>query len=99
MKMWAKLLVLPVLCGVMAPGRDATNTAAPKWRIDLKEKYQFEAFDRAVTFRWTLHQDVLFLSPDKLLVYQVGRSRTPARLVPRESCMVGFPVLSSENGR
>src|SRR6266853_788552 len=104
MKLWAKLLVLPVLCGLMAPGRDRVNVAEPKWRIDLKEKYQFDPFDREVTFRWTLHQDVLFLSPDKLLVYQVSRSRAPSRLVTRDASggggnfVLDIKILSTQDG-
>src|ERR1041385_8707549 len=61
MKLRAKLLVLPFLCTQLAFGREAAKTSEPKWRIDLRDKYQFEAFDRDITFRWTLHQDVLFL--------------------------------------
>jgi hypothetical protein len=104
MKVWAKLLVLPMLCGVIAFGRDRVKAAEPKWKIDLKEKYQFDPFDRAVTFRWTLHQDVLFLSPDKVLVYQVSRSRAPAKLVPRDASggggnfVLDIKVLSTQDG-
>lgn len=104
MKLWAKLLVLPFLCTQLAFGREAAKTSEPKWRIDLRDKYQFEAFDRDITFRWTLHQDVLFLSQDTLLVYQVGRSREPVRLAPRDASggagnfVLNIKVLSTQDG-
>jgi hypothetical protein len=71
--------------GGMAFSRDSANSSGPKWKIDLREKFRFEAFDRPVTFRWTLNQDVIFLPPDRLLVYQVYRSAAVARLSARDA--------------
>jgi hypothetical protein len=96
MKMPAKWLVLLLFCGMlggmfgttrcgMAFSRDAANVPSPKWKIDLKEKFRFEAFDRPVTFRWTLNQGIIFLPPDRLLVYQVYRSAAVARLSARDA--------------
>lgn len=100
MNMWAKLLVLLVLAGF----RGDSRAADPKWTIDLKDKFGFDAFDRAITFRWTLQQDVIFLSPDKLLVYQVNRSSKLAELGPRDpsggggNFVLDARILSTQDG-
>jgi hypothetical protein len=91
MRTRTKWLVLLMLAGLAAFGggnanpAPSPNAAEPAWRIDLKDKFEFEAFDRTISFRWTLHQDVVFLSSDKVLVYQVNRSRAPVKLAPRDA--------------
>src|SRR5581483_6864408 len=85
MKTRAKWLVLLTLTSLIAFGRGNPNRAEPSWRINLKDKFDFESFDRAISFRWTMHQDVVFLSPDKVLVYQVNRTRVPVKLGPRDA--------------
>lgn len=82
MKKWITAAALLCLCW---PGYGRAQSAEPKWRVDLRERYEFQAFDRTINFRWTLHQDVLFISPDRVLVYQVNRTRGPARLGPRDA--------------
>jgi len=81
MKAWIKLVALLCLGSVCA----SAQSAQAKWKIDLTEKYGFQAFDRTINFRWTLHQGVLFISPERLLVYQVNRSRATTRLAPRDA--------------
>jgi len=81
MKAWIKLVTLLCLGSVCA----SAQSAQAKWKIDLTEKYGFQAFDRTINFRWTLHQGVLFISPERLLVYQVNRSRATTRLAPRDA--------------
>jgi len=81
MKAWIKLAALLCLGCVCA----SAQSAQAKWKIDLTEKYGFQAFDRTINFRWTLHQGVLFISPERLLVYQVNRSRSTTRLAPRDA--------------
>ncbi|HET9285535.1 MAG TPA: hypothetical protein VFR24_26590 [Candidatus Angelobacter sp.] len=85
MKTRAKWLVLLTLTSLIAFGRGNPNRTEPAWRIDLKDKFDFESFDRDISFRWTMHQDVVFLSPDKVLVYQVNRSHKPVALAPRDA--------------
>lgn len=87
MRAQAKWLVLLMLIGIAMPGGSmpTPNSSSPSWRIDLKDKFDFEAFDRTISFRWTLHQDVVFLSADKVLVYQVNRSQKLAALGPRDA--------------
>lgn len=85
MKTRAKWLVLLALASLIAFGRGNPNRTEPAWRIDLKDKFDFESFDRTISFRWTMHQDVVFLSADKVLVYQVNRTRVPVKLGPRDA--------------
>jgi hypothetical protein len=105
MKRLAELFVFGLVLATTAVFADGhSNPAEPRWKIDLKDKFSFEAFDRPITFRWTLHQDVVFLPPDKLLVYQVNRSRTLARLAPRDASggggnfILGMRILSIQDG-
>jgi len=81
MKAWIKLAALLWLGSVCA----SAQSAQAKWKIDLTEKYGFQAFDRTINFRWTLHQGVLFISPDRLLAYQVNHSRGATKLAPRDA--------------
>lgn len=81
MKTWIKIVALLCVCCAFANAQ----SAQPKWKVDLQERYSFQAFDRTINFRWTLHQGVLFISPERLLVYQVNHSRGAAKLAPRDA--------------
>ena len=81
MKVWIRILALLCLCSACA----GEQSAQPKWKIDLLERYGFQAFDRTINFRWTLHQGVIFISPERVLVYQVNRLRGAARLGARDA--------------
>lgn len=102
MKAWKKALALACLCW---PALGSVQGAEPKWKVDLRQRYEFQAFDRTINFRWTLHQDVIFLSPERLLVYQVNRLRGPARLAPRDASggsgnfILEIKVLNAEDGK
>src|SRR5579871_6312929 len=99
MKTWIKALVL--LC---VPVLGAAQSTEPAWKINLTEKYGFQAFDRTINFRWTLHQGVVFLSPERILVYQVNRSRAPVKLSGRDASggsgnfILQIKVLSAKDG-
>lgn len=101
MKMWMKAVALLTLC---CPAFGGTESVQPKWRVDLRERYEFQAFDRTINFRWTLHQGVLFISPDRVLVYQVNRSRGPAKLAARDASggsgnfILEIKVLNAQDG-
>src|ERR1700731_307056 len=101
MKTLMKALVLLGLC---CAAYGAGETAQPKWKVDLRERYEFQAFDRTINFRWTLHQGVLFLSPERILVYQVNRSHGPAKLSARDASggsgnfILQIKVLNAQDG-
>ena len=81
MKLVSKVATLLCLCSVYA----SAQSAQPKWKVDLTQRYGFQAFDRTINFRWTLHQGVLFISPERVLVYQVNHSRGATKLAPRDA--------------
>ena len=84
MKAWIKIKAIALLT-LCCPVSVIAQSAQPKWRVDLRERYGFQAFDRTINFYWTLHQDVLFISPDRVLVYQVNRLRGTTKLAPRDA--------------
>jgi len=102
MKNWIAAATLLCLCW---PMHGKAENAGPKWRVDLRERYEFQAFDRTINFRWTLHQDVLFISPERVLVYQVNRTRGPAHLGPRDASggsgnfTLAIRVLNVQDGK
>jgi hypothetical protein len=102
MKKWITAIALLCLCPAVY---GVAENAGPKWRVDLRERYEFQAFDRTINFRWTLHQDVLFISPDRVVVYQVNRTRGPAHLGPRDASggsgnfTLAIRVLNAQDGK
>jgi hypothetical protein len=62
------------------PGTDAQ----PQWSLDLQEQYGFAPFDRPATVTWMRQQNVVFLSPEKLAVYQVNPIPAEVGRVVRE---------------
>jgi len=81
MKMWQKLAALLCACCTFA----GAQSAQPKWKVDLTQRYSFQAFDRTINFYWTLHQGIIFISPERLLVYQVNRLRAASKLAPHDA--------------
>lgn len=100
MKTWIKTVVLLFLGCACA----SAQNPQPKWKIDLTQRYGFQAFDRTINFRWTLHQGVAFISPDRVLVYQVNRSRGATRLAARDASggtgnfILQIKVLDAKDG-
>jgi hypothetical protein len=100
MKTWMKTVALLCLSSAFA----WAQSAQPKWKVDLTQRYGFQAFDRTINFRWTLHQGVLFISPERLLVYQVNRSRGAAKLAARDASggsgnfILEIKILNAQDG-
>ncbi|SRR6266700_1082662 len=82
MRRWPLLRVLATLFSCWLP---CNAQDGPRWQINLKDKYGFESFDRTFISTWSRQQDVVFISPEKVLVYQVSRSREMARLATRDA--------------
>ena len=101
MKAWTTFMV--VLC-LWRPAHLVAADAQPKWKVDLRERYEFQAFDRTVNYRWMLHQGVLFIAPERILVYQVNRLRGPAKLAARDASggagnfVLDIKVLNARDG-
>ncbi|MGB8130239.1 MAG: hypothetical protein WCG81_10645 [Candidatus Angelobacter sp.] len=100
MKTWIKILALLCLSSACV----CAQSAQSKWKVDLLERYGFQAFDRTINFRWTLHQGLLFISPERLLVYQVNRSRGAAKLAARDASggsgnfILEIKILNAQDG-
>jgi hypothetical protein len=101
MKLWTRTLVLLCLCW---PACGPAQSAEPMWKLNFTQKFGLQAFDRTINFRWTLHQGVLFLSPERILIYQVNRSRRPAKLSQRDASggsgnfILQIKVLNAQDG-
>jgi len=80
MKLLTKLATIITCTALLA-------TAAKKdtslWSVDLQKRYGLDTFAREISAKWTSQQGVVFLSADKVLVYQVNRLREPRKLAPR----------------
>jgi hypothetical protein len=85
MKLCVALMTALCLCCSAQGIAEKPKPPEPRWKVDLLQRYEFQAFDRTINYRWMLHQDVLFVSPERILVYQVNRSRAPAKLAARDA--------------
>ena len=83
----AVVAVAVVAVALVAAAGSWKATAAKKdaalWTVDLQKRYGLDTFDREISAKWTGQQGVVFLSPDKVLVYQVNRLREAHKLAPR----------------
>jgi hypothetical protein len=105
MKIWKAWVLLCLWWPVQGmPQSAGPQSAEPVWKVNITTKYGFQAFDRTINFRWTLHQGVAFISPDRVLIYQVNRSRGPAKLSARDASggsgnfVLQIKVLSTKDG-
>src|SRR5262249_41742395 len=93
------LIIALLICG-------AAWAAGPssRWEINLERDITLQSFDRPLSAAWTEQQGILFLTPDKILIYQVNRSQTPAKLGPRGTAggagnfLLNIKVLSAQEG-
>lgn len=53
------------------------------WKFKLTGEGGIQRFDRPRDLLWLAQQGIVFLSPERLLIYQVNRRRDPAPLAPR----------------
>ena len=105
MKVAAKWIAVLLLCATVGSAVDHRWPTTRRWTIDIKDKFDFQPFDRPITFRWTLHEDVVFLPPDKIILYQVNRAHGPVRLQRRDvsggggNFILEIRILSIADGR
>jgi hypothetical protein len=96
MKMWWGALLLI--------GSFAKAPQSLRWETTL-EKHGLQSFDRNSRVPWMNSQGVLFLTPEKVLIYQVNRTAERARLAPRGSSggagnfFLNVRVLEVQDGR
>jgi len=95
MKMWWGALLLL--------GSFAKEPKSLRWETTL-EKHGLQSFDRNIRVPWMNSQGVLFLTPEKVLIYQVNRTDERARLAPRGSSggagnfFLNVRVLQAQDG-
>ena len=54
------------------------------WKLKLTDEGGIETFERHGTGIWAFQQGVVFLTPDRLLIYQVRRTLTPSPQAKRD---------------
>lgn len=95
-----KLLVLCCLLGSVA----AAETAQPVWQLNL-QSYGLRPFLTQLSLTWTRQQNVIFLTPDRVALYQVEQLRKPAPLSKRNrtggagNFFIEFRVFDVHDGR
>jgi hypothetical protein len=97
MSVWLAALWL-VFCSA-APGDPAL-----RWETKLKAA-GLSSFERGPGSLWTIQQGILFLTPERILLYQVNRTAEQAKLAPRGSSggsgnfFLNIRVLNAQDGR
>src|SRR6516162_2338801 len=82
----------------------AGGEPAPRWETKLKSA-GLSTFERGPGSLWMIQQGILFLTPERILLYQVNRTAKQAKWVRRESSggagnfFLNFKVLNAQNGR
>jgi hypothetical protein len=77
----------------------------PRWQVSLPQKPGLNSFDRQASAVWMSQQGILFLTPDKILLYQVNRTREFAKLGPRRAgggagnFLLNLRMLSAQDGK
>lgn len=77
------------LIGLLLFGFAGGSAEAPRlsdkarWTANLTEDFGFERFDREINKNWLPYQGVVFLSPERIAVYQLNRKPERIKLSPR----------------
>jgi hypothetical protein len=80
------IVLLALAFALPARGGDAkTVDAAPRWEVNLQTGSGLRPFAAEFTHPWSKQQNVVFLSPERVAVYQVNELRVPANLGKRDS--------------
>lgn len=84
-----KPLLLPAwICVLLFTSAAAAPDQAsphPAWILNVQEKLGLRKFESQLNLPWSKQQDVAFLAPGRVLLYQVNQLREPARLTGRDS--------------
>ena len=56
------------------PSGASASDRQQRWETELVDKYGYESFDRDTSARWARQQDVRFITPDEVAVYQVRQN-------------------------
>jgi hypothetical protein len=86
---------------LFSPGSGETT---PRWQTKLTSA-GLSSFERGPGSLWTIQQGILFLTPERILLYQVNRTAEQAKLAPRGSSggagnfFLNIRVFNVQDGR
>jgi len=93
--------LVALVCLLWSMGAKETS---PRWETKLKTA-GLSSFERGPGSLWTIQQGILFLTPEKILLYQVNRTVEQAKLAPRGSTggagnfFLNIRVLNAQDGK
>jgi hypothetical protein len=79
------LALLTLQLSALRTGDTKAGNAVPHWEVNLQAGSGLRPFTTVITRPWTKQQNVVFLGPDKVAVYQVNQLPTPADLAKRDA--------------
>src|SRR5205807_88821 len=94
------ILLLALCCQVFGQ----PSGMQQRWRINLRENFGLQPFDRSGKL-WSSQQGVVFITPERLAVYQVNEKLFPAPLSTRDAAggagnfQLELRILDTRDGR
>src|ERR1700724_1058949 len=55
------------------------------WAANLSTQYGFQRFDREINKNWLVHQGLVFLTPERIAIYQLNQKPQRVSLSPRDA--------------
>jgi hypothetical protein len=89
----------------LAVADDPTTAPVPRWTVNLSEQSGLRPFHIDFRLAWSRQQSVVFISPQRVAVYQVNELKAPADLVGRDvsggggNFFLDVRVFDVEDGR
>lgn len=82
-----RILLALALSSVCLPRVDAQSDIerTPLWTMNLSQQWGLRPFETDIRLTWTRQQGVTFITPQRLVVYQVNELKTPAALAGRDA--------------
>ncbi len=79
---------MPWLIGLLFFGLSAEPAplpGQPLWTANLAKQYGFQRFDREINKNWLAYQGLVFLSPERIAIYQLNRKTERVSLSSRDA--------------
>jgi hypothetical protein len=76
------------LIGLLLFGASAEPVSPPGeplWTANLAQEYGFQRFDREINKNWLAQQGLVFLSPERVAIYQLNQKPERVKLSPRDA--------------
>jgi hypothetical protein len=75
---------LILLLALSCPFLGQNHETKQRWATNLRADHGFQTFDRPGQLLWYRQQGIVFITPDRLAVYQVNERLSPAQLAGRD---------------